>query len=936
VTDDDTIHDPASADTEATPSPGATASPPRLEVVDPSGYGARTPLAEGGMGRIDVAQDRLGRKIAIKELRLPLPALMARFEREALLTARLDHPSIVSVHDAGRWPSGEPFYTMKLVPGRSLEAVIAGAEALSARLALVPHVSAVADALAYAHRHGIIHRDLKPQNVMVGEFGETVVIDWGLAKDLASSAEEPVGETIGAGSETRAGQILGTPAYMPPEQAEGQPADERSDVYAIGAILYHLLAGAPPYEGERILGDVRRGPPPPLAARAPGAPRDLLTIVDRAMARDPGARYPTARQLAEDLRRFQTGQLVGAHRYTLGQLLRRWIRRNRGVVAVAAAATAILLVVSGVALARIVREKRAAEAELAVAEQHRAAAEDLASFMVFDLKDKLEPIGRLELLEAVARKAVDSYTGEPGERHAHVQALQNLGDVFFSEGDEPGAVARYQEALALAASDEDRAALHLAIGQSVRRTDSGNSEQEVREALALYEGLAGRAPADPRWQHGLAEAHYELGRTLNWVKGGAATVLSELDTARTIEEKVLATDPANMTYLSLLSKIHGWIANYFIDIDEDMALAEIGKERALTDQLLAADPQNAGLQYVRADNIRDLGDAQFRTADKSGALASYRQAADILQALLQRDPGNVGWLAALADAHAGIGSVYASTNDPGSTAEYHAGLAIREQILAKDPKNPNYREAIARFHKYLADELRDLDLTQSLAEGRASVAILDELARAQPTDTGYRFALAGARNAVGDTLTEMGDPGGALAQHRAAIELGERLVAADPEDRYARSVLMHGQEDSGDALLKLGDVRGALAMDRAALSTCLAVTAEDPGNLDFQHNLSNDHEGVGDALLQLGDAAGALVEYRASEAIADALYAKSPVTDAWRSDHAVSHENVGDALAALGDAAGAKAEYQTALEAAEQAHLDEDVADVRAKLKKLK
>src|SRR4051812_8337629 len=143
------------------------------------------------MGRIVSARDlRLNRTVAIKELRVQSPELRARFEREALLTARLEHPSIVSIHEAGRWPSGEPFYAMKLVPGRPLDEVIAGATTLAKRLALLPHVVAVADALAYAHQQRVIHRDLKPQNVLVGEFGETVVIDWGLAKDLSDTRQE--------------------------------------------------------------------------------------------------------------------------------------------------------------------------------------------------------------------------------------------------------------------------------------------------------------------------------------------------------------------------------------------------------------------------------------------------------------------------------------------------------------------------------------------------------------------------------------------------------------------------------------------------------------------------------------------------------------------------------------------------------------------------
>ncbi len=273
----------------------------QLPIVERSNYIDRVEIARGGMGRIVVARDRrIGRAVAIKELCTDTPWLRVRFAREALLTARLQHPSIVSVHEVGLWPGGEPFYAMKLVPGRSLDRVIAAAPMLAMRLGLVPHVLAVADALAYAHQRRVIHRDLKPHNVLIGQFGETVVIDWGLAKDLDDDDA----------AATSFGEVLGTPAYMPPEQAAGIPVDERADVYAIGALLYHLLAGSAPYDGNSAIDVVSRviaEEPPPLADVKSGIPAALLAIVARAMAREPADRYRDARGIADDLRRFQLG-----------------------------------------------------------------------------------------------------------------------------------------------------------------------------------------------------------------------------------------------------------------------------------------------------------------------------------------------------------------------------------------------------------------------------------------------------------------------------------------------------------------------------------------------------------------------------------------------------------------------------------------------------
>jgi eukaryotic-like serine/threonine-protein kinase len=373
----------------------------RLPIVDPSSYQINGEVAQGGIGRILRARSVcLDRSVALKELIASAgPATEERFIREALLTARLQHPSIVPLYEAGRWPGGAPFYAMKYVSGRSLAEVIFECRTLDQRLVLLPHVLAVAEAMAYAHSERIIHRDLKPANILVGAFGETVVIDWGLAKDLTEeppdtveppsepdmpSMDESSGVMDGsrssklpASSLTLHGAIMGTPAYMPLEQATGKPVDERVDVYALGAILYHLLAGACPYEGNDPMEILRRAviaPPPPLEQRQKGIPQDLLTIVKKAMARAPVDRYPSAKELADDLRRFQTGQIVGAHKYSRMERFRRFVRRHRAAMAVGTLGTLIVLVVSIFSVNRNIQQRYRAEAgeRAALAAQQQA------------------------------------------------------------------------------------------------------------------------------------------------------------------------------------------------------------------------------------------------------------------------------------------------------------------------------------------------------------------------------------------------------------------------------------------------------------------------------------------------------------------------------------------------------------------------------------
>jgi WD40 repeat protein len=366
----------------------------RLPVVPREAYQILAEHARGAIGRILRAKDkRLGRVVAIKELRLEHGKEEERFVREALLTARLEHPSIVPVHEAGRWPTGEPFIAMKLVTGRSLDELLKESQLLEQRVPLLRHVLLVAEAIAYAHSIGIIHRDLKPANVLVGSFGETVVIDWGLAKDMQEEPEPsqehtptyrrgiPIVET--EEGLTMLGEVMGTPAYMPPEQARGLPCDERADVYSLGAILYHVLSGSPPYEGlpTEVVKMVARELPIPLERRQKGIPPDLLAIVKKAMARSPTERYRMAKELADDLRNYTAGAVVRAHTYTAQDRAVRFLRRNKPVVAVGGAAAILLLGIGIYAVRRVY-----SEADRAAAKQREAEnAQDEATARADDL-----------------------------------------------------------------------------------------------------------------------------------------------------------------------------------------------------------------------------------------------------------------------------------------------------------------------------------------------------------------------------------------------------------------------------------------------------------------------------------------------------------------------------------------------------------------------
>jgi WD40 repeat protein len=338
-----------------------------LPDIDPKAYTLGIEFGRGGMGRVLEARDlRVGRDVVVKELLGRSPHNAARFEREARVTARLQHPGIVPIYEIGKWPDGTPFYTMRMIDGETLRSAIEKASTLPARLALLPRLIAACEAVAFAHSKQVIHRDLTPSNIMLGSYGETIVIDWGLARDRTTAEDDEVLESDpGDGHSDRLtglGQAMGTPAYIPPEQAYGRDVDTRADVYSLGAILYQLLAGVPPFRGSAadVLREVRSTPPPSIATAAPGSPPALVSIVERAMQRMPEARFPSALELAEELKRFQTGQLVETHVYSRIELVKRFVRRHRGALVASGLALAILGVVTVFYVRGIIRSDREA------------------------------------------------------------------------------------------------------------------------------------------------------------------------------------------------------------------------------------------------------------------------------------------------------------------------------------------------------------------------------------------------------------------------------------------------------------------------------------------------------------------------------------------------------------------------------------------------
>jgi WD40 repeat protein/tRNA A-37 threonylcarbamoyl transferase component Bud32 len=331
--------------------------------------------ARGGQARVMLAFDEnVGRTVALKEL---LPKALGnamdpaswrdateRFLREAELTGQLAHPGVVPVFEIGCRPDGAFFYTMQWVRGRTLSEVLTERRDLPGRLALLNHFLSVCQVVAYAHSRGILHRDIKPQNIMVGDFGETVLLDWGLAKQKGTSDAAPLlltpEEAQPPETATRQGTVVGTPGYMSPEQARGDLAeiDERSDIYGLGAVLFEILT-------ERLPPAPGRGGAARVRELCPQAPPELAMIAEKALALEKRDRYPQAAELAQDITAFMTGGRVAAYAYTPRDLVRRFAARHRWILAgmaIAAAAVLVALGLTSVAWRSELASRRAATA----------------------------------------------------------------------------------------------------------------------------------------------------------------------------------------------------------------------------------------------------------------------------------------------------------------------------------------------------------------------------------------------------------------------------------------------------------------------------------------------------------------------------------------------------------------------------------------------
>jgi serine/threonine protein kinase len=815
--------------------------------------------AKGGLGAVFLARDaELGRTVALKEIQEKHSldrSSQDRFVAEAIVTGALEHPGIVPVYGLGRYSDGRPYYAMRFIQGRSFQEAIRDfhkayphkdSRAYSSRefKALLRTFIEMCSAMYYAHEHGILHRDIKPDNVMMGKFGETMVVDWGLAKVLGKREDANRKEFDNLAlrkldGETMVGEVMGTPAYMSPEQASGVQDEltPASDIYSLGATLFTLLTGERPIDGKssiELIQNVRKGNVRPIDTIAPKLPAALVSICRKAMHVTPSERYANAGELVEDVERWLADDLVLAHQHAerpierLGRLVRRY---HTWAIAGAIFLTAftVLSIIAVILIERsrsreVLAKLQAQESKAEAIKRYQESRTAIDTWLVGS-NDALQFYpGMQSLRKRMLQLAVDDYESlatsssrDPDLELERARALIRLGDLHQIQQNYDRAQEDYRSARTALGAIGDVKAINDAREAEMANTHARSAvayyqadkleeaESYYQTAIAAFDELLKRAGIDDAtlsYSHAARIGYAELLIR----KGNHEEAISLLnrgldsgDDAGGTGNLPKAMRLNQMRAGELLGRAHTAIGKY-----EEADHAILSAITTLTANQAEGtdDPQLvdaiASLQISRADVLRVRGLQAETERCLLDAIEKYQQ-------LLDAMPDVPRYAESLALTLTDLGlAVQDDGNSLKAMTILNDAAANWQDLLALYAEVPRYHEESAACEDALAQVVLDAtnDAEKALSHASSAVQTYLELVELSPEAPSNRHRLAVARSHAGVSLHRLGRSDDALLVFDAAEDELRSLVEAFPESPAYRDALAHVLAHRGTCLFE--------------------------------------------------------------------------------------------------------------------------------------
>ncbi len=860
------------------------------------GYEVLRELHRGGQGVVyQAVQKHTKRKVAIKVLLEGVhasPSAKRRFEREIELAAQLKHANIIAIFQSGLTSDGRQFCAMDYVRGLRLDEYVT--EKKPSVEELLALFATICDAVMYAHQRGIIHRDLKPSNILVDAAGEPKVLDFGLAKQMASPSVTLVSMT---------GQVFGTLPYMSPEQTGSNPdeVDTRTDIYALGVVLYQLLTGRYPYPIDGQLAEVVQHishtvPTPPtrqwslesgITKRSSGRLKpgecpiddEVQTIVLKALAKERERRYQSAAELARDLRHYLAGEPIEAKRDSTWYVLRKTIGQHKTPFAMAAGLV-LLAVGSAIALSILYGTQSTLLAEVQQQRDRAIEAEKLAG----DERDKAQASERRAVLQR-AKAVVEEKRAD--YRFAQVRALARSFIFDF-----------HDKIVNLSGSLPARELL-------------------ATEALKYLDSLSKESQDDLKLQDDLAAAYRQVGH-VQWTLGNAAGATKSFQTALDFAKANYAVDPKKLNHRFRLASAHFSMA-FVLQNEGRVAEAREHIKRALLirERLLAEEPDSRIRRLQVIILHRRLAELSAAEGAFQAARVGYARAASLCEALAGDHPDDVHTRQQLAVCYEKMAYAQSTLGETGEAiATRRRSVEITQALAEADPESATLQRDWARcLHGLAGLEFTAGHYEEAITSHRRGLDIRQALADADPRDSFLARIVGDSHNALGSALDDFDDRlEEAKSHHQAALEAYERAAERDTDNAYLLNSQAGSLIDIGYVQFRRGCPAEALKYHRKALAILEPLCADHP-NFKLAHSrLGRTLMSIGNMHVELGNADEAMDFTRRAVEIQERLSAAEPDNINAKLDHCTAVAAMGRAYRAQGDTLRSMAAWAKALQ----------------------